>query len=101
MILIVCAQSVAAVSEVTYPVVYVFPMIGPSSAKTVVALAIQVGHCESDLILKCTVVLIMIFGAQRVAAISEVTYPVIYVFTMTGFSSAKNAVALAIQVGHC
>jgi hypothetical protein len=39
-------------------------MIGLSSAKTVVVLAIQGGHCESDLIVKCEVGLIMIFIAR-------------------------------------
>ena len=44
-------------SWLTYPVVYVLPMIGFSGAKAVVA--IQVGYCASDIIAKCGVGLII------------------------------------------
>ncbi len=101
LILIFSAQRVAVVNEVTYPVVYAFPMIGLSSARNAVVLVNQVGHCESDLIVKCEVGLILIFSAQRVAVASEVTYPVVYAFLRRGLSSAKAGVVLAIQVGHC
>ncbi len=84
------------VSEVTYPVLHVFTMIGFSSAKNVVVLAIQVGHRESDHIVKCRVGLILIFSAQWVAVASKVTYPVVCVFPMSGLSSAKAEVVLAI-----
>ncbi len=70
----------------TYPTVYVFPMIGLSSAKTVAVLAIQVGHCESDLGLDACV------SAQWVAVVTEVTYPVMYVFPLIGLSIAKAVV---------
>ena len=47
------AQVVTVISWLTYPVVYVFPMIGFSGAGAVVA--IQVGYCCSDVISKCGV----------------------------------------------
>jgi len=47
------AQKVTVVSWLTYPVVYVFPMIGFKGAGAVVA--IQVGYCVSDIISKCGV----------------------------------------------
>jgi len=55
--LIFRAQWVTVVSWLTYPVVYVFPMIGFSGARAVVA--IQVGYCASDVISKCGVGLII------------------------------------------
>jgi bacteriorhodopsin len=51
------AQWVTVLSWLTYPVVYVFPMIGFSGAGAVVA--IQVGYCASDVISKCGVGLII------------------------------------------
>jgi len=51
--LIFRAQWVTVVSWLTYPVVYVFPMIGFSGAGAVVG--IQVGYCCSDVISKCGV----------------------------------------------
>lgn len=51
------AQIVTVLSWLTYPVVYVFPMIGFSGASAVVA--IQVGYCASDIIAKCGVGLII------------------------------------------
>ena len=39
----------------------------------------------------------LIFSAHWVAVASEVTYPVVYVFAMSGLSSAKAVVALATQ----
>jgi len=51
------AQLVTVVSWLTYPVVYVFPMMGFSGASAVVA--IQVGYCCSDIIAKCGVGLII------------------------------------------
>jgi len=51
--LIFQAQWVTVISWLTYPVVYVFPMIGFSGASAVVA--IQVGYCCSDVISKCGV----------------------------------------------
>jgi bacteriorhodopsin len=51
------AQVVTVVSWLTYPVVYVFPMIGFSGAGAIVA--IQVGYCVSDIISKCGVGLII------------------------------------------
>jgi bacteriorhodopsin len=47
------AQWVTVLSWLTYPVVYVFPMLGFSGSHAVVA--IQVGYCCSDVISKCGV----------------------------------------------
>merc|ERR1712168_1730850 len=55
--LIFRSQWVTVISWLTYPVVYVFPMIGLSGANAVVA--IQCGYCVSDIISKCGVGLII------------------------------------------
>jgi len=51
------AQIVTVISWCTYPVVYLFPMVGVSPAKSVVG--IQLGYCVSDIISKCGVGLII------------------------------------------
>merc|ERR1712045_144826 len=51
------AQIFTVVSWLTYPVVYVFPMLGFNGAQAVVA--IQCGYCVSDIISKCGVGLII------------------------------------------
>jgi len=51
------AQYWTVVSWLTYPVVYVFPMIGFSGSHAIVA--IQVGYCISDIISKCGVGLVI------------------------------------------
>merc|ERR1712194_543830 len=51
------AQVVTVVSWLTYPIVYVFPMLGLAGAHAVVA--IQCGYCVSDIISKCGVGLII------------------------------------------
>ena len=51
------AQMVTVCSWLTYPVVYVFPMLGLSGADAIVA--IQCGYCASDIIAKCGVGLII------------------------------------------
>jgi len=51
------AQTWTVLSWLTYPIVYVFPMMGFSGAKAVVA--IQCGYCVSDIISKCGVGLII------------------------------------------
>jgi len=51
------AQWVTVASWLTYPVVYIFPMLGFSGAQAVVN--IQVGYCVSDVISKCGVGLII------------------------------------------
>jgi len=51
------AQYWTVVSWLTYPVVYIFPMIGFSGSHAVVA--VQVGYCISDIISKCGVGLII------------------------------------------
>jgi len=47
------AQLMTVVSWCTYPVVYLFPMLGINAAQAVVS--IQVGYCASDIISKCGV----------------------------------------------
>jgi len=47
------AQVMTVISWCTYPVVYLFPMLGISAAQSVVS--IQVGYCASDIISKCGV----------------------------------------------
>jgi len=47
------AQLMTVVSWCTYPVVYLFPMLGINAAHAVVS--IQVGYCASDIISKCGV----------------------------------------------
>ena len=41
------------ISWCTYPVVYLFPMLGAQAAHAVVS--IQLGYCASDIISKCGV----------------------------------------------
>jgi len=47
------AQVVTVISWCTYPVVYLFPMLGINAAQAVVS--IQVGYCVSDIVSKCGV----------------------------------------------
>jgi bacteriorhodopsin len=47
------AQMVTVISWCTYPIVYLFPMLGINAAQAVVS--IQVGYCASDIISKCGV----------------------------------------------
>jgi len=51
------AQLMTVVSWCTYPVVYLFPMLGITAAKAVVS--IQIGYCASDIISKCGVGLLI------------------------------------------
>merc|ERR1711924_425243 len=51
------SQYWTVVSWLTYPVVYIFPMIGFGGSHAVVA--IQVGYCISDIISKCGVGLVI------------------------------------------
>merc|ERR1712014_182481 len=45
------AQVMTVISWCTYPIVYLFPMLGISAANAVVS--IQIGYCVSDIISKC------------------------------------------------
>jgi len=54
---IAMAQWVTVISWLTYPVVYIIPMMGASGAQAVVG--IQIGYCISDIISKCGVGLII------------------------------------------
>merc|ERR1712048_806467 len=47
------AQLMTVISWCTYPVVYLFPMLGINAASAVVS--IQIGYCASDIISKCGV----------------------------------------------
>merc|ERR1712019_304271 len=51
------AQVMTVISWCTYPIVYLFPMLGVSAAKAVVS--IQIGYCASDIISKCGVGLVI------------------------------------------
>jgi bacteriorhodopsin len=51
------AQLMTVVSWCTYPVVYLFPMLGISASTAIVG--IQVGYCASDIISKCGVGLLI------------------------------------------
>jgi len=62
------AQVMTVVSWLTYPVVYIFPMLGFAGSHAVVS--IQCGYCASDIISKCGVGLIIY---QITAAKSELT----------------------------
>jgi len=54
---IVLAQVMTVISWCTYPVVYLFPMLGIVASNAVVA--IQIGYCVSDIISKCGVGLVI------------------------------------------
>merc|ERR1711972_324469 len=45
------AQVMTVISWCTYPIVYLFPMLGINAAEAVVS--IQIGYCVSDIISKC------------------------------------------------
>merc|ERR1712100_837017 len=47
------AQVVTCISWCTYPIVYLFPMLGLHGSRAV--LAIQIGYCVSDVVSKCLV----------------------------------------------
>jgi bacteriorhodopsin len=51
------AQVMTVISWCTYPVVYLFPMLGIEAASAVVS--IQIGYCASDIISKCGVGLLI------------------------------------------
>jgi len=66
-------QVVTCVSWLTYPIVYLFPMIGIHGSRAVVA--IQIGYCTSDVISKCLVGLmiyqITIYKSQNEAKLGR------------------------------
>jgi bacteriorhodopsin len=51
------AQVMTVISWCTYPIVYLFPMLGINAAEAVVS--IQIGYCVSDIISKCGVGLVI------------------------------------------
>merc|ERR1719420_1420662 len=50
-------QVMTVISWCTYPIVYLFPMLGIDAASAVVS--IQIGYCASDIISKCGVGLLI------------------------------------------
>jgi bacteriorhodopsin len=51
------SQVMTVISWCTYPIVYLFPMLGINAAEAVVS--IQIGYCVSDIISKCGVGLVI------------------------------------------
>merc|ERR1712124_127685 len=51
------AQVMTVISWCTYPIVYLFPMLGINAAHAV--MGIQIGYCVSDIISKCGVGLVI------------------------------------------
>merc|ERR1711865_326728 len=51
------AQTMTVISWCTYPIVYLFPMMGINAAHAIVG--IQIGYCVSDIISKCGVGLLI------------------------------------------
>merc|ERR1712217_199202 len=51
------AQWMTVISWCTYPIVYLFPMLGIAASSAVVS--IQIGYCISDIISKCGVGLVI------------------------------------------
>merc|ERR1711865_1044445 len=51
------AQVVTVISWCTYPIVYLFPMMGIQASHAIVG--IQIGYCASDIISKCCVGLLI------------------------------------------
>merc|ERR1711959_695709 len=51
------AQVMTVISWCTYPIVYLFPMMGITASKAV--MGIQIGYCASDIISKCGVGLVI------------------------------------------
>merc|ERR1712028_241318 len=82
------AQVVTVISWCTYPVVYLFPMLGIQAAEAVVA--IQIGYCCSDIISKCGVGLLIyqisLAKSSRQDIISTVTTTVTTTTTCFGVS---------------
>merc|ERR1712084_1675 len=62
------AQLMTVISWCTYPVVYLFPMLGVNAASAVVS--IQIGYCASDIISKCGVGL-LIYQITNAKSFSE------------------------------
>jgi len=82
------AQVVTVISWCTYPVVYLFPMLGIQAAEAVVA--IQIGYCCSDIISKCGVGLLIyqisLAKSSRQDIISTITTTVTTTTTCFGVS---------------
>jgi len=80
------AQRVTIVSWLTYPIVYIIPMMGATGARAVVG--IQMGYCFSDIVSKCGVGLLiynitkaksegLMGGAQKMAGGPEESTPLL------------------------
>merc|ERR1719235_2567941 len=66
------AQIMTVISWCTYPVVYLFPMLGIEAATAVVS--IQLGYCVSDIISKCGVGLV-IYKISYAKSVKEALLP--------------------------
>jgi len=66
------AQVMTVISWCTYPVVYLFPMLGIEAATAVVS--IQVGYCVSDIVSKCGVGLV-IYQITYAKSVKEALLP--------------------------
>jgi len=83
------AQVVTVLSWCTYPVVYLFPMLGFKAANAVVS--IQIGYCASDIISKCGVGLLIYQISLAKSSKSDIisTTTTTVVTTTTSFGVSK------------
>jgi len=75
------AQVVTVLSWCTYPVVYLFPMLGVNAASAVVS--IQIGYCASDIISKCGVGLLIYQITLAKSAKSDIHSTIVTTVTTT------------------
>jgi len=79
------AQVVTVISWCTYPVVYLFPMLGVNAASAVVS--IQIGYCCSDIISKCGVGLLIyqisLAKSQKADIVNTITSTTVVTTTTT------------------
>merc|ERR1712028_147138 len=79
------AQVMTVISWCTYPVVYLFPMMGINAAHAIVG--IQIGYCASDIISKCGVGLLIYQISYAKSAIVRAN------FVKTASADLENASA--------
>merc|ERR1712070_517083 len=102
------SQVVTVISWLTYPVVYIFPMLGFHGAHAVVA--IQCGYCASDIISKCGggLIIYQITSTKSEMRRSSVCSPEMPIFGLAagtavrvGFGRLKlSRVSKSSSVGH-
>merc|ERR1719157_287914 len=66
------AQVMTVISWCTYPVVYLFPMMGINAAHAIVG--IQIGYCASDIISKCGVGLLIYQISYAKSAVARANF---------------------------